>query len=504
MNDTAVERIIIVGGGVTGWVAAASIAHAMRRPGIQISVLASADEREHGALASLPIQRAFNLGMDIDEQDLMRETGASFSLGTQFRDWTFPKRNYFQPMGAHGASIEFVQFHNYAVKARQAGDETPFNTYSMCAAAARQGKFEHPNSDLNSILSTLIYAHHLDANQYATFMRRHAEANGVKCLTGRLTDVTVREADGMIESLTLEGGDKLVADLFIDCSGQCSSLLGEALQTPYVDWAEWLPANRILSGSSPAGTTPPCATITALDAGWHQAIGLQHYQAHRLVFNDQHLDDDSALDLLQKATGHTLDDERHFQNFRCGHREKFWSGNCIALGAAAGCFDPMDGTFLALLQSGLMRLINLFPDKTCNKLLADEYNEVTRSEYTNVRDFLMLHYRASERKGSPFWNDYLGPAVPESLAHKIRLFKARGQVAFYEEESFPNTSWVSVWLGQDQWPETYDPILDNYDFERLKGRFDQMKQIIEQAAVNMQTHEEYLARYCASMPPSVA
>jgi tryptophan halogenase len=504
MNDTAVERIIILGGGVTGWVAAASIAQAMRGTGMQIFVLENPDDREHGALASMPIGRTFNLGLGINEQDLMRDTGASFSLGTQFRDWTSPGGNYFQPLGAHGASVEFVHFHNYAVKARQAGDKTPLNNYSLCAAAATQGKFEYPSSDPGSILSTLMFANHFDAGQYAAYMRRHAQANGVNRLIGTPKDVTLRDADSMIDSLTLEDGEILSADLFIDCSGQSSSLLGEALQTPYVDWAKWLPANRMLSGTGPVSDTRPCATITAVDAGWHQSIGLQQHQVHRLIFNDKHIDDDAALDALQRATGHTLGDEQHFQSFRSGHRKKFWSGNCIALGAAAGCFEPMDGTFLALLQSGLMRLINLFPDNTCSNLIADEYNEVTCSEYANVRDFLMLHYRASERKDAPFWSDYLEGTLPDSLAHKIRLFKARGQVAYYDEESFPIFSWVSVWLGQDQWPDAYDPVLDNYDFERLKGRFDQMQQIIGQAVINMPTHEEFLARYCASKPLSGA
>jgi tryptophan halogenase len=504
MTDTAVKRIIILGGGVTGWVAAASIAQAMLHPDMQIFVLENPDDREHGALASMPIGRTFNLELGINEQDLMRDTGASFSLGTRFRDWTSAGRNYFQPLGAHGASIEFVHFHNYAAKARQAGDTTPFNNYALCAAAAIQGKFLYPSSDPASILSTLMFAHHFDAGQYADFMRRHAEANGVKRLAGRPTDVTLKDADSMIESLTLEDGEVLSADLFIDCSGQGSSLLGEALKTPYVDWTKWLPANRMLSGTSPVSDSRPCATITALDAGWHQSIGLQHHQVHRLIFNDKHLDDDAALDVLHGATGQTLDDEQHFQSFHSGHREKFWSGNCIALGAAAGCFEPMDGTFLALLQSGLMRLINLFPDKTFSHLVADEYNEVTRSEYANIRDFLMLHYRASERKDAPFWGDYLGSTLPDSLAHKIHLFKARGQVAYYDEESFPISSWVSVWLGQDQWPDAYDPLLDNYDFERLKGRFDQMQQIIGQAVINMPTHEEFLARYCGPKSPSGA
>lgn len=496
MNNQAVRQIVIVGGGVTGWVAAAGIAHALRGQDIEITVLDDPGEKADGAEATLPISRNFNQRLDINEQQLMRETAGAFSLGTRFQDWTGEGHDYFQPMGAHGASIEFVHFHNYAIKARQAGDQTPFNDYSLCAVAARQGKFSHPGNDPNSILSTLAYAHQHDASLYAGFMQRHAQANGVKTLPAKLADVALRPDDGFIQAITTDSGERREADLFIDCSGQASLLLGKALQVPFESWHRWLPANRVLKGFGPATDLLPCPTVKAMDSGWHQTLTLQDREAHRLVFHDRYLEDDSAIAALQMSAATVQIDDLHFARFRSGFHSNFWSGNCVALGAAAGCLEPLDGTSLALLQSGLMRLISMFPDKTCNRLIANEYNEVTRAEYENIRDFLVLHYRASQRGQQPFWSDCLKEEVPASLAHKIRLFMEHGQVAFYEEESYPETSWVSVWLGQDQWPRSYDTLLDNYDFKRLKLRFEQMHQIIAQATDAMPSHKEYLARYC--------
>ncbi len=499
-----ISSVIIVGGGVAGWTAAVSIAHALRGQGLKIIVVDNDAPVKLQAMATLPITLAFHQRLGIDEQSLMRETGATFRLGTQFRDWLKPGQRYFHPLGAHGASIEFVHFHNFAAKARQMGDPTPFSDYSLCAAAAKLGRFTHPSSDPNSILSTLVYAHHLDCDLYAALMRKHAEANGVTALKARVSDVDVQASNGFIRSLALDNGAKLEADLFIDCSGNESILMGRALQVGYEDWSEWLPANRVVSASGPATDAAPRTGVTAVDVGWHQCIPLHHRQAHKFVFNGHLLGDDEAIDAQQKAAGLAAGSETQISGFRNGHRLKFWSGNCIALGPAAGFLEPLEDSGHALLQSGLMRLMSMFPDKSCNPLIADEYNQVTLAEYENIRDFLILHYQATGRRESPFWNAYRAQPVPDSLAHKIRLFKSHGQVAFYEEESFPETSWVSVWLGQDQWPAGYDLMLDNYDFERLKTRFEQMRTIIRQAAQSMPEHPAYLARFCAGTAAATA
>jgi tryptophan halogenase len=496
MNQNAVRQIIIVGGGVTGWVAAAGIANALQGQQIGIRVIETPGQDTAAAEPALPIALAFNQRLGIDERALMRETSAAFTLGTQFVGWPSPGHDYFQPMNAHGASIEFVHFHNFAIKARQAGTTTPFNEYSLCAVAAQNGRFSHPVNDRNSILSTLIYAHHYDAGELAAFMKRHALANGVSAVAGRLTSTSTDPDSGFISGLTLDTGETLEADLFVDCSGPDAQLIGNALGVDYEDWSQWLPANRMVSASAPGGNPAPCARITALDAGWHQVLPLRDRDVHRFVFNQSHTDDAAAVEALTAACPDLAGATPVFHDIRSGYRERMWAGNCIGLGAAAGQLEPMDGANLALLQAGLMRLISMFPDRRCNPLLAKEYNAVTRAEYQNIRDFQVLHYRYSTRVDQPFWAATLGSAPPDALEHKMRLFFEHAQVAFYEEESYPDTSWVSVWLGQDQWPRSYDAVLDNYDFARLRSRFDQMRQIIAQSTAAMPEHKAYLDRYC--------
>lgn len=500
MNQHRIEKIAIVGGGVAAWASAACISDALRGQLIEIKVIDGHADQVTGIEATLPITQAFNQRLGINEQSLMRETAASFSLGTQFNDWLAPGLSYFQPMAAHGASIEFVMFHQYAIKARLKGDETPFNQYSLCAMAALKDKFAHPAMDPESILSTLLYAHHLDAQRYVKFLRDYAMSNGVGELEANLTDLQIDPENGFITSISLNSGESLIADLFIDCSGHAAELSGQLPDASYEDWSHLLPANRMVSACGEVLDTRPCSSISALDSGWYQCLATQHIQEHRLIYCDRHLEDSDALAVLRKTVGNNGLSEPVIRSFVAGHRSNAWTGNCISIGSSAGAFEPIAGTSLALIQSGLIRLVSMFPDKDCNSLLADEFNRLSKGEHENIRDFLILQYRASKRGDSPFWKDYLAHEVPSSLAHKIELFRAQGQVAFYEQESLPDANWASVWLGQDQWPQAYDPMLDNYDFNRLVDRFNQMKQLISEAVEAMPPHAEFLHQFCPATP----
>jgi tryptophan halogenase len=491
-----VRSVVIAGGGVDGWTTAAALAHAYQGEGLDIRVLDLGTHEPFAAKPTAPISLAFHQRLGFDEATLMREAGASFSLGTLYRDWVSEGHRYFQPMGPHGASIEFVHFHNFANKARKAGDETPFNDYSLNAVAAREGRFTHPSSDRSSILSTLIYAHHLDTGRYTRLMRQFAEGLGVRRLKGQIDSVE-RDGDrGFIQALALADGSTLEADLYLDCSGREASLM-QALDVGFEGWRGLLPADRLMTARGPAALAAPQVTVTGLERAWHQAVPTQNGTGHALVFRAEDMDDDEAAALLREAAGETLDSEPLASGCASGHREAFWQGNCVALGWAAVTFPPLDSAHLSSLQAGVMRLITLFPDRDCSPHLADEYNEVTRAEFANVRDFLLLHFLGVQRESS-FWTAHRTEPAPESLAYKIRLFREHGQVAFYEEESYPDTAWASLWLGQDQWPKSYDPVLDKYDFERLQKRFSDMRDIIREAVAQMPLHEEYLRRFAAT------
>lgn len=492
MSQSRIQKIVIAGNGLTAWLAAATISNALRGQQVEITVIGTVAVSGGRVEPSLPISQAFNQRLGIDERQLMRETSASFSLGTQFNDWVAPGNHYFLPMAPHGASIEYVHFHNYAIKAHQAGDQTPFNAYSLCAVAASQGKFAHPVMERDSIFSTIAYGHHFDTLAYTQFMRGYSQSLGVASLEDEIVGVQKDSENGFIRSVTLTSGETRSADLFIDCSGPEAVLAGGMSEADFEDWSSILPANRVISASSSNDVPTPYSEITALELGWYQRLPSRNLQEHRLVYCDRHLDDENARQLLQASAGSALGSEAKVSKFRQGQRKTPWVGNCIALGAAAGSIESLAVTQLALIQSSLLRLVSLFPDTDCNPLLAEEYNQLTTLETRNIRDFILLHYQYSQRKESPFWMSGRNKEIPSSLAHKIRLFMAQGQVALYEEESFPDTTWVSAWLGQGQWPVDYDPMLDNYDFERLKARFEQMKQIIQQGVQSMPTHGDYL------------
>lgn len=492
----AIRSVLIAGGGVDGWTTAAALAHAYQGLGLDIRVLDLGTREPFIAEPTAPINLTFHQRLGFDEATLMREAGAAFSLGTRYRDWVSEGHQYFQPMGPHGASIEFVHFHNFANKARMAGDETPFNDYSLNAVAAREGRFTHPSSDRSSILSTLIYAHHLDIGRYTGLMRQFAEGLGVRCMEGAIGSVERGGDRGFIQALVLNDGSTLEADLYLDCSGRQASLM-QALDVGFEGWGELLPADRLMTARGPAALTAPQVTVTGLERAWHQAVPAQDGTGHALVFRAADMGDDEASALLREAAGGSLDSEPDASDCASGHREAYWQGNCVALGGAAVTFPPLDSAHLSSLQAGVMRLITLFPDRDCSPHLADEFNEVTGSEYRNVRDFLLLQFQGVQRD-TPFWADHRPAELPESLAYKTRLFREHGQVAFYEEESYPDTAWASVWLGQDQWPKSYDPVLDKYDFERLQKRFHDMRDIIREAVAQMPTHEQYLRRFAAA------
>lgn len=491
-----IRNVLIAGGGVDGWTAAAALAHAFQGQGLDIGVLDLGAHDPFIAEQTAPISLAFHQRLGIDEATLIREAGASFSLGTRYRDWVAEGHRYFQPMGPHGASIEFVHFHNFANKARMAGDETPFNDYSLNAVAAREGRFTHPSGDRSSILSTLIYAHHLDIGRYTGLMRSFAEGLGVRRIEGTIGAVGQGGERGFIQALVLDDGNTLEADLFLDCSGR-DAVLMQALEVGFERWGELLPADRVVTARGPAALSEPQVMVTGLERAWHQAIPIQDGTGHALVFRAEEMGDDDAAALLRETAGGALDTEPVASGCASGHREAFWQGNCVALGGAAVTFPALDSAHLSALQAGVMRLITLFPDRDCNPHLAAEFNEVTSGEYHNVRDFLLLQFQGVQRD-TAFWAAHRPAELPESLAYKIRLFREHGQVAFYEEESYPDTAWASVWLGQDQWPKSYDPVLDKYDFERLQKRFSDMRDIIRNAVARMPTHEDYLRRFTAA------
>jgi tryptophan halogenase len=499
MSDRRLRRIVIVGGGTAGWMAAA----AMARLGAAGTETVLVESDEIGTIgvgeATIPPIRTFNAMLGLDEDEFVAATKGTFKLGIEFVDWFHRGRRYMHPFGRFGADMEAVKFHQFWLKFAARGEAAALEEYNLCAVAAKLGRFQRPVSDPRSILSTLNYAFHFDASLYAAYLRRFAEARGVVRRQGKVIDVALRGEDGFVEAVVLDGGLRLEADLFIDCSGFRGLLIEQALETGYEEWSRWLPCDRAVAIPSAADREPlPYTRSTALDAGWQWRIPLQHRTGNGYVYSSAHVGDEAAARTALAQLGGAPLGEPRFLRFAAGRRRKLWNRNVVALGLAGGFLEPLESTSIHLVQAGISKLFALFPDRDFHPALEAEYNRLSAIQLEQVRDFIILHYKATERTDSPFWRDCGAMEVPDSLERKIELFRAGGRIFRYEDELFAEDSWLAVLLGQGIVPRTYDPLADSVDEAGIRQTLARMAPFIREAAEAMPAHSAYIAQHGAA------
>jgi len=381
------------------------------------------------------------------------------------------------------------------------GDATNLGDYSLQDVAARQGKFMRPVNAGNSPLSKIAYAFHFDASLYARYLREYATTRGVQRTEGKVVDVKLRGEDGYIEAIVLESGERIEADFFVDCSGFRGLLIEQTLKTGYVDWTHWLPCNRAVAvPCESGGEFGPYTRSTARRAGWQWRIPLQHRIGNGYVYSSEHISDDEAastllanLDGAPRATPRLL-------KFVTGMRKQFWNRNCLALGLASGFLEPLESTSIHLVQSGVANFMTLFPDRNFSQREIDQYNRTMTWEFERVRDFLVLHYKATERNDSPFWDYCRTMSVPDFLQHKLDIFAAHGRIFRENNELFNDTSWFAVMVGQNVPTRGYDPLVDVLGDAEVRNRLASIKATISRSADTMPSHREFIAQNCAAMP----
>jgi tryptophan 7-halogenase len=492
MTTDRIRKIVIVGGGTAGWMTAAVLARFLER---QRTAIVLIESEEIGIVgvgeATVPLIHAVNAVLGIDERDFIVQTQGTFKLGIEFRDWCRLGNVHFHGFGDYGDSIEGVSPHHHWLRLRELGDPTPLAEYSLPSVAARLLRFAPPPE---RSAASFKYAYHFDASLYARYLRANAEARGVERREGKVVHVALRGEDGFIQTLTLEGGERIEADFFVDASGFRGLLIEEALGTGYEDWSHWLPCNRAAAvPCESAGDFTPYTTSTARSAGWQWRIPLQHRIGNGYVYSSEFLRDDEAADtLLANLDGKALAEPRVIR-FTTGHRRKFWNRNCLAVGLAGGFMEPLESTSILLIQTCVARLIEMFPDRSFDQTMIDEYNRVTTAEFERIRDFLILHYCATERDDSELWNYCRTMTLPDTLRHKIDVFRSFGRVALHSEESFREPSWIAIFIGQHVYPQRYDPLIDSIETERLQRGMLQRRTAIRKAAESMPTHREFLA-----------
>jgi tryptophan halogenase len=498
--EALVHDVVILGGGTAGWMTAAALSRALNQR-VNLTVVESDEIGTVGVgEATIPPITQFNQLLGIVEDEFIRETQGTFKLGIEFSGWARKADRYMHGFGRQRKDIELASFEQAWEKAARAGMAADLPAYSITKTAAYAGKFTRPRMDVqDSPLADIAYAFHFDAGLYAQYLRRYSERQGVKRVEGKVVGVSRNATTGHIASLTLASGLEIAGEFFVDCSGFRGRLIEEVFETGYEDWTHWLPCDRAVA--------VPCASVkpllpytraTARDAGWQWRIPLQHRIGNGYVFSSRFIsEDEAATTLLKNLDGEALAPPRTLK-FVTGRRRKAWRDNCVAIGLSSGFLEPLESTSIHLIQTAVARLLQFFPSSTPSQPDIDEYNRLTQREFEHVRDFIILHYHATSRDDTAFWNYCRTMSIPDTLQRKLELFQAHGRLLFDPDALFLEGSWVQVLHGQGLRAKDYQRILDVIKTKDIATYLDGWRRAIKACVEAMPTHERFIEANCRS------
>ena len=493
MNQ-AIQKIVIVGGGTAGWMAAAALSKYLKGKPIDITLIESDDIGTVGVgEATVPAIRLFNQQLEIKETEFIKATQATFKLGIEFKDWYKKQHSFFHPFADYGMPINGETFYQCWLALQKQGYSANLEEFCLATQMAAEGRFALPDLESSSKLTFYNYAFHFDASLYAKFLRGYAENLGVQRVEGLLESVNTDSGTGFIKSLALKSGLVIDGELFLDCSGFKGLLIEGVLKTGYENWSHWLPCDSAVAMQTENAEDPaPFTQSTALDAGWQWKIPLQHRAGNGYVYSSKYMSDDRAIaTLTQGVSGRVLTKPRVIK-FTTGVRKKFWNKNCVALGLASGFLEPLESTSISLIQSGIEKLLHFFPDKSFKTELMDEANRLNLLEYERIRDFIILHYKASTRVDSPFWQYVNTMSIPESLSAKLAAFKEDGRLISYAQETFQDASWVSMYNGFNIVPNKSALKLGQSDLQGLTKMLEKMRSAIAVGVTYSPRHGDFL------------
>ncbi|VVT06756.1 tryptophan halogenase family protein [Erythrobacter sp. EC-HK427] len=496
----AIEHIVIVGGGTAGWMAAAALSRLRKNRELAITLVESEEIGTVGVgEATIPPFVDFQTLLEIDESEMLAAVQGSFKLGIQFVNWGNVGESYIHPFGNYGYQMGGLSFHHIWHHAKSRGDNRPIQVFNAETMAAYFGKFAKTDDMKRDDLPPINYAYHINATAYAAFLRKYAEARGVVRTEGKVADVRLDAETGFVTSIALENGPEIAADFFVDCTGFRGLLIEQALETGYEEWTHWLPCNRAVAlpcNRDDGAPPPPFTKATAHKAGWQWQVPLQHRNGNGHVYCDAYMSADEATDILiANIAGKPTADPNHLR-FITGRRKKFWNKNVVALGLAAGFMEPLESTSIHLINTGINKLIALLSLDGVNEAQQASFNRLTAKEYEKIRDFLILHYNATRRDDSDFWNYCRTMSVPDSLTEKVELFKMNGQIFREDDELFTETSWAAVMMGQGISMNGHNAMAATLDQAETHKELDEIEKSIRFLVQHMPAHGDYLARYC--------
>jgi tryptophan halogenase len=490
----AIKNVVIVGGGTAGWLTAALLQKVIGTS-INITLVESEAIGTVGVgEATIPPIRLVNQVLGINEAEFLRETKATIKLAIKFENWRTPNESYFHTFGSPGKSMAFCHFHHFVNRAKHLGQESTIWDYDLNYLCATQGKFAHIKAQ-DPVLD-LPYAYHFDASLYAQFLRRYCQKLGAKRIEGMIESVQ-QHPSGDIAGVTLQDGQQIHGDLFVDCSGFRGLLIQQTLGVGYDDWTHLLPCDRAVAVPSERfDNTVPYTRAIAHKAGWQWRIPLQHRNGNGLVYCSSHMSDDEATHSLLNNLDSTPIGDPKVIHFKTGRRRKQWHKNVVAVGLASGFLEPLESTSIHLIQSAIVRLIHLFPHQGIDSAAVDEFNQQSELEYTQIRDFLVLHYHLTERDDSQFWRNIQSMDIPASLAHKMALFKQTGKLFREQNDLFLESSWLQVMVGQGIEPNDYHPIANNLCEPQLLNMLNKMREVKQEPLTSLPSHDEFLKHFC--------
>jgi len=495
MNNT-IKKVVILGGGTAGWISAALIKKLLSSS-VEVELVESDAIGTIGVgEATIPPIRLLNSVLGINEAEFIKATKATIKLAIKFENWKQQGHSYYHTFGAAGKSLAFCHFHHLLKRVGQLEDDSQLWQYDLNYLCAEAGKFAQVNAK-DPILE-LPYAYHFDAGLYAKFLNTFSQKMGVVRTEGMVDSVVQCDKSGFIQTLILKGGQKIKGDLFIDCSGFKGVLIQEKLKTGFEDWSQWLQCDRAIAVPSERfDKTLPYTRSIAHSAGWQWRIPLQHRNGNGIVYSSAHYSEQQATDILMNNLDSAPLADPKVIKFQTGRRYKQWHKNVIAVGLSSGFLEPLESTSIHLIQSAVVRLVHSFPHKGINDTLINEYNKQSEVEFEQIRDFLILHYHATQRTDSQFWQDMRNMAIPDSLQHKIELFKENGRLFREQNDLFLESSWLQVLIGQGVMPKDYHPIANSMSEAHILETLAKIKKIKQEPINKLPSHDDYIKNICA-------
>ena len=489
-----VKKIVVLGGGTAGWSAAAMLSERYKRLKPQITLIESPDIATVGVgEATVPGILAVHKNLKLSEREFIKATQATFKLGIEFKDWNHLGGGFFHPFSQFGMAVGGVDFHQCWAKLQQAGSPYPLTDFSLCATLAKEGRFALPDNESQNPLVWYGYAYHFDATLYAKFLREYSEKRGVRRIAATVTSVEKNPKNGFIKTLHLDSGECVAGDLFVDCSGFRSILLGGEMGVDYIDWSDHLPCDRAVAVQTASdGALLPYTTSTAMSAGWRWRIPLQNRIGNGYVYSSKYVDDDEAKAQLLAALTEPCITEPRVLHFKAGMREKFWVKNCVAIGLASGFIEPLESTSISLMHTGVDKIIAQMPELQVSSEGIEHANELNKMEYERIRDFIIFHYIASQRDDTDFWRDVRAQPLPVELKNKIAAFLHDGTLVQYEQESFREPSWLAMYNGFGMVPTSCSSAAQMLDPAQLADVFARIKGAIQKGVEHAPTQAEFL------------